>query len=91
MAQFTVSIDPTVKRADSTCEIRVRTSRGTYKTFVIRDGESIRTDDPVVAANLACLLGGREAVVKSLAVRPANPTHDLDNKPDDATAEAKTR
>lgn len=84
MAQYTVALDPELTRPDGTCELRVRTQRGSYKTFVVRNGETVRTDDPVVAANLATLTANAGTrVLRALGTRPVNPTHDVDTKPDD--------
>ena len=87
MAQWTVALDPTVRRGDGSCEIRVRTSavdgRGQplYATFVIRDGETVRSDDPVVAATFnAMMRAGQNKLYNTLAVRPPAATHDVDAK-----------
>jgi hypothetical protein len=84
MAQYTVSLDPSVAAASpgGACTLRLETSvRGQYVTFVVKDGETIRTDDPVTAKALDTLLAGRTKCVTTLAARPANPTHDVDTKP----------
>lgn len=88
MAQWTVALDPSVRRADGTCEVRVRTNavddRGQplYATVILRDGETVRTDDATVAAALNTLrTAGQNKVFNTLAVRPPNPTHDVDTRP----------
>lgn len=104
MAQWTVALSPEVLAASpgGGCTIRVRTSavdgRGQplYATFVIRDGQTIRSDDPEVARALNGMLTGTGKVVNALGARPANPTHDVDTEqreplPDRVAAEERTR
>ena len=87
MAQWTVTLDPRVKRADGTCEVRVLTGavdgrgRPLYVTMVLRDGETVRTDDAVTAAALDSLRTATEGkVLSALVTRPPAPTHDVDVK-----------
>lgn len=81
MAQFTVSLDPSWSRSgDGSVELRlVHATRRDSVSFRIRDGETVRTDDSVFAAELTRLSFGRK-VVDVLGVRPATPTHDVDQK-----------
>lgn len=83
MAQYTVSLSPALRQPGGTCTFLVRDSKGDYVEFTVRDGETIRTDDPSVAAALNSYLTGPggERMVAALAVRPPNPTHDVDTKP----------
>jgi hypothetical protein len=85
MAQWTVAMDASVRRGDGTCEVRVRTSRvdgrgqPLYVTMVVRDGDTIRSDDPLVTAAFDGMrAAGNAKVVSTLAVRPPAPTYDVD-------------
>lgn len=79
-------MDPKVKQPDGTCTLRVRTvAKGTkgeplYVTVVLRDGETVVSDDPDVIAAMGGLLLGAGKVANALAVKPVSPTHDVDTK-----------
>lgn len=76
-------MDPAFKQPDGTCTLRVRTTAKStkgeplYVTMILRDGETVVSDDPDVIAAMS----GLSKVVTALAVKPASPTHDVDTKP----------
>lgn len=79
MASYTVSIDPTAKAADGSCVVRLATSEpGKYITVTIKDGETIKTADPVTAAALESLsvASSPTKIVTKLASDVSKPTHD---------------
>lgn len=81
MASFTVTIDASNKAGDGSCTIRLATGvPGKYVTLVIKDGETITTDDAETAKALGSITGGQKAVTP-LAQTPAKATHEPDKLP----------
>lgn len=84
MAQWTIAMDPALKQPDGTCTLRVRTiAKGAkgeplYVTMVLRDGETVFSDDPDVIAAMSGLVLGSGKVANTIAVKPSSPTHDVD-------------